>query len=132
MTMASLNSHADTLTRFDHILDLVCNVQHTSYSLLCLNIHPVLSDHNVVSAYFNIKPKVAQWKWQYMKLYLHRKADMASLKQDITKYDRSFFQVADRHPTDELWTNLKNTFNASTKRIHIPQKTITTAGTYLG
>ena len=107
-------------TRSGNILDLVFT---TNPGLIDkIEIHPGMSDHQVVITDINTRAKVCKKKPRTV--YLYKKADMDSVKLDIDKTLTSRLEnIKPEYDVEDNWTFLKNTIKQAADK-HIPQKTI--------
>ena len=108
-------------TRLENTLDLV----FTTHPDLIKNTYvvPGMSDHSAVICDINFK--LAPPKKTLRTVFVYKKADMESLKQDL---EHSFNTLLASDPAtktvEENWADFKTTLISTSKK-HIPQKTIT-------
>jgi hypothetical protein len=108
-------------TRGNNILDLLFTtnpalVEH-------IEIHPGMSDHNIVITDVNLRARTVMKKPR--KVHLFKKADMGSLdkdiEQDLTRYLED--ENKENETTEDLWQFFKETITKAVTK-HVPQKTI--------
>ena len=108
-------------TRGNNILDLLFTtnpalVEH-------IEIHPGMSDHNIVITDVNLRARTVMKKPR--KVHLFKKADMGSLdkdiEQDLTRYLED--ENIENETTEDLWQFFKETITKAVTK-HVPQKTI--------
>ena len=107
-------------TRLENTLDLV----FTTHPDIMENTYvvPGMSDHSAVICDINFK--LAPPKTPPRTVFVYKKADMESLKQDL---EHSFNTLLASGPAtktqEENWADFKTTLTFTSKK-HIPQKTI--------
>ena len=110
-------------TRGNNILDLLFTtnpalVEH-------IEIHPGMSDHNIVITDVNLRARTVRVTKKPRKVHLFKKADMGSLnkdiEQDLTRYLED--ENIENKTTEDLWQFFKETITKAVTK-HVPQKTI--------
>ena len=94
--------------RGNNILDLIFTTNHGLIS--SVEVHPGMSDHNVIITDVNLKAKSAKKKPR--KVLLYKKADMDGLKTFIK--DKLSEKTIGSHISSENWNYLKRTITEAT------------------
>ena len=102
--------------RGNNILDLIFTTNHGLIS--SVEVHPGMSDHNVIITDVNLKAKSAKKKPR--KVLLYKKADMDGLKTFIK--DKLSEKTIGSHISSENWNYLKRTITEAISKF-VPQKT---------
>ena len=106
-------------TREQNILDLLMT---TNPSLISnTEVHPGMSDHQIVIADVDLKAKTAKKKPR--KVFLYKKGNMNGLKDNIDAKLSARIDHMSEYTTEDNWAYFKNTITEA-MRENIPQKTI--------
>ncbi|CAG2231580.1 unnamed protein product [Mytilus edulis] len=114
-----MNQMVNEPTRGQNILDLLMTTNPGLVSNI--EVHPGMSDHQVVIANIDMKAKTSKKKPRLVHLF--KKGDMNGLKENIQENFTTRMNNMEENTVEENWTYFKKIILQATKEF-IPQKTI--------
>ena len=110
-------------TRADKILDLFLTTNESQVTKIDTLPDIGGSDHSIVRILTNVIP--VRKKQPKREIFLYSKADMSSLRKDLTSFGESFVDKINSHSVQQNWTTIKDTISDLMTK-YIPKKNATT------